>query len=256
MVGCPFGSDRPSPRGWCSSPGTTQLHRLPQKHRHHASLDRRRVLKVIASLLVGLCWLLTVSTGGAAEQPRRSLQIHKPNAAVGSAPKSGDDHRSWPGAFRQLLEQHRPCFAFVHDVAKASTDRYDQRHYFVALTTMLDDLLRKWRFDKIGGCKSVLFTMLTTDKTYYGELAEIDLVDLQSVDNRSFDASDADLARVAEIVLLRDLYRRIRFVGRAPDSPIYTALTEFLETGYYGIVNVTEPAFEAARRERARMRGP
>lgn len=200
--------------------------------------------------------VLLTSPATDAGSSRRSLQLREPHAAVPDGSSSVTADNSLPASFRHLTQQYRPCFVFVHDVAKASGDPYDQRDYFVALTTMLDDLLRKWRFDKIAGCKSVLFAMLTTDKTGYGELAEIDLVDLQSVDNRSFDARDTDLARSAEIVLLKDLYRRMRFVGRAPDSPIYTALTEFLEMGYYGIVNVTEPAFEAARRERLRLRGP
>lgn len=184
-----------------------------------------------------------------AVQARQSMLIREPNVAIRDGSSSAATDESLPDAIRNLTRQPRPCFVFVHDVAKASTEPYDHRHYFDALTTMLDNLLEKWRFDKIGGCESVLFAMLTTDKTYYGGLAEIDLADLQSVDNRNFDASDANLARTTDIVFLKDLYRRIRFVGTEPSSPIYSALNEFLDTGYYGIVNVTEPIFEAARRE-------
>lgn len=190
-----------------------------------------------------------------AEQGRQSLLLHEPNGTFRDGTSSTATDNSLPDAIRQLMLQPRPCFVFVHDVAKASTDRYDQRDYFVALTTMLDDLLRKWRFDKIGGCKSVLFTMLTTDKAGYGELAEIDLEDLHSVDNRNFDASDANLARTTDVVSLRDLYRRIRFAGWEPGAPIYAALNNFLDTGYHGVVNFTEPMFDAARRERSRLRG-
>lgn len=202
-------------------------------------------------LVTALLMAATPSTH--AGQSRRSLQLPTPAVAADKLPSEP------PGIAlnvrRKLSRPASQCFVFVHDVAKKSTDPYDQRHYFVALTNLLDELLRKWRFDKVGGCGSVLFLMLTTDKTYYGELAEIELVALQSVDNRSFDSSDADLARTTDIVFLKDLYRRIRFDGQEQGSPIYAALNEFLDTGYHGIVNLTEPAFEAARREGSKVRG-
>lgn len=207
----------------------------------------------IAQMAVLMTALILATTAADAREERRSLQLS--HATVTSDQSTSMPNELNPDMRHKLSPARRPCFVFVHDVAKASTESYDQRHYFVALATMLDELLGRWRFDKIDRCKSVLFVMLTTDKTYYGELAEIDLEVLQSVDNRSFDASDANLARTTDIVFLKDLYRRIRFDGQEQGSPIYAALTEFLDTGYHGIVNVTEPAFEAARREGLKVRG-
>ena len=207
-----------------------------------------------ARIFVLVAALLMAATGSVhAGQSRQSLQLPKPAVAGDKLPLAATNFGL--DIIRKLSRPANPCFVFIHDVAKKSADPYDQRHYFIALTTMLDKLLEKWRFDKVAGCNSVLFLMLTTDKTYYGELAEIELLALQSVDNRSFDSSDADLARTADIVFLKDLYRRIRFDGQEQGSPIYAALNEFLDTGYHGIVNVTEPAFEAARREGSKVRG-
>lgn len=173
-----------------------------------------------ATLVMAL--LFATPTRVEAGQSRRSLEVPAPGVVRGDLFAATNPTLS-PDQLRQLSRQPRPCFVFVHDVAMASTETYDQRQYFVALTAMLDGVLAKWRFDKLSGCGTVMFQMVTAEKTFYGDLAEIALAALQSVDYRSFDASP-----------LKDLYRQIRFVGHGLDSPIYAALNAFLDTGYYG----------------------